>query len=189
MTQEIPDFYRYLFEGKPINYYRSVLRSSVKLFLSLNHFIYQTGKYYDEVYEAYIFVQNPILRKAEKGDRYRFITYQSAHVVPGDITMDKFYRRLIPEKCKEGTIIKIIIPKKCENCALINEIYGVITYHAREALIPPYAAFTFRGTGRLETNSLDFDGFKQVVVKLDKSKCNLQEDESFWMEKNLDLEK
>ena len=112
LTEEIPDFYKNIFENKPINYYKSVLRTSVKFFLVFNHFIASTGKNYNEAYSVYILAQNTVFQRAKKGDRSRFVAYQTANVAPNDMTMATFYKRLIPEKLKGGTIIKVVVPKK-----------------------------------------------------------------------------
>ena len=72
---------------------------------------------------------------------------------------------------------------------MINELYGVDSYHPNEAVIAPYSVFTYQKSGPLDLNSHNFENFNLVTVKLDKLRCNLQEDEAFWMENKADIEK
>lgn len=57
-----------------------------------------------------------------------------------------------------------------------------------QVIIPPYACFKFKGIQKMETDSDDYKGFKQVVIALDKHKSNFQEDEMYWMKEQADIE-
>ncbi|CAI2361297.1 unnamed protein product [Moneuplotes crassus] len=190
LTDEIPDFFRKLFKKKAINYYKTVLRTSTKFFLALNHFIAYTGDNYDENYQCYIFVKKPFFQKSEKKDRYRIISYTTAQVCPQEMPLDKFYGSILPEKCDKGFLVNIKVPAKCNNCAMINEMYGSPSYHPNEVIISPYSLFTFQSEGELAINlGNEFAGIKQINVELDRIKTNLVEDEAFWTFKDIDLEK
>lgn len=189
MANEIPDFYRYVFEGKPINYYRTVLRASVKFLLAFNQSISSAKQYNTECYAAYFVLKDSVLEKAKYGQRFRFVTYQPAFVASmnSDMAVSKIYKRLIPHALKEGTVVKVVVPQESENCAILSKMLHSEFFHD-QVVIPPYACFKFKGFQKIETDSDDYKGFKQVVITLDKHKSNFQEDEMYWMKEQADIE-
>lgn len=112
-----------------------MLRASAKFLLAFNESISSAKQYNTECYTAYFVLKDYVLEKAKYGQRFRFVTYQPAFVanIGSDIVDSNylnydikstqnasiFYKRLIPHALKEGTVVKVIVPKESENCAIL----------------------------------------------------------------------
>ncbi|CAI2363863.1 unnamed protein product [Moneuplotes crassus] len=165
LYQETPEFYSKIYPEKSKNHYRTVLRCSARYCQALNWYISQRSNLNTESYNAYLYVSHWPLKYARNGDRLRFVNYQIVYIDKDNADPRMICNQLMPRSSGHGTIIKIIIPEECENCA--QDTYDLHEGKIYKAIIPPYSVFTY-----ISKKSFSFDGVKskdvfQVNVELD----------------------
>jgi len=179
LSDEIPDFYKSIFTDKPINYYKTMLKCSIKFIKALNFCIENSADTNDRDYAWYLYMKKGTLEEAQKGDRYRFTSYQSAPVWPKGSNREEFLSTIITDN-EPATLFKIIVPKSCKNAALLSEIYNDTKFFKGEVLIAPYSVFTLMERKKAIKDSA-FNNVIQLTVKLDVNIFPATDDEQHWM--------
>jgi hypothetical protein len=178
LTDDIPEFYQHLYKGKPQNYYKTILKNSMKFIMALNYCISENANANDKRYSVFLYVVDFPFQSAKQGDRFRFTSYQIVSVITPNTSLRTFVEGLI-EKDTAGTLIRIVVPNECRTCAIISEMANDPVFSKGEAIITPYALFTYKG----EDKKLDIkksNHVKYIQVELDVHPQPASEDEKHW---------